>query len=73
MDYEYLDDDHKGEVQIFRQYRRKVNIARQARAEVLVRFDGQASTEEVQWAIWSHGATVRRRRSPTHEERLATP
>ncbi|MEV2220850.1 hypothetical protein AB0E01_13320 [Nocardia vinacea] len=73
MDYEYLDEDRNGEVQIFRQYRRKVNIARQARAEVLVRFDGHASTEEVQRAIWSHGATVRRRRFPTREERLAAP
>lgn len=72
MDYEYLDEGCNGEVQIFRQYRRKVNIARQARAEVLDRFDRQVSKDEVQQAIWSHGETVRRRRFPMQEERLVT-
>lgn len=38
MDYLYLDyPEVDGEVQIFRQYRRKVSIARQARAEITVR------------------------------------
>ncbi|MGW4768444.1 hypothetical protein ACWEO2_10430 [Nocardia sp. NPDC004278] len=69
MDYEYLDEDRNGEVQIFRQYRRNVNVARQARAEVLARRGGRAPTEEVQRAIWSHAATVRRRRFPTPEQR----
>ncbi|WP_330256547.1 hypothetical protein OG874_19490 [Nocardia sp. NBC_00565] len=67
MDYEFLDEERNGEVQIFRQYRRKVSIARQARAEVLARCDGHGPAEEVQRAIWSHGATVRRRRLPALE------
>ncbi|MFD0361085.1 hypothetical protein ACFQZZ_06430 [Nocardia sp. GCM10030253] len=67
MDYTYLDEaDYNGEVQIFRQYRRKVNIASQARAEVLAR--GNGNIEDLDSAIWSHAATVRRRRFPAIEE-----
>jgi hypothetical protein len=60
MDYEYLDDDHDGEVQIFRQYRRNVTVARQARAEVLACLDKDADPADVQQAIWSHAAAVSR-------------
>ncbi|WP_228001541.1 hypothetical protein [Nocardia australiensis] len=61
MDYTYLDEaDRNGEVQIFRQYRREVNIARRARAEVLA--SGVAG--DLDRAVWSHAATVRRRRFP---------
>jgi ATP-dependent 26S proteasome regulatory subunit len=70
MDYTYLDEpERNGEVQIFRQYRRKVNVARQARAEVLARTDGRASAGDLDAAIWAHAATVRRRRFPTAEAR----
>ncbi|MFE7800284.1 hypothetical protein [Nocardia sp. NPDC057440] len=63
MDYTYLDEaDDNGEVQIFRQYRRKVNIASQARAEVLARGGWEAG--DVDSAIWAHAATIRRRRFP---------
>jgi hypothetical protein len=70
MDYDYLDESERnGEVQIFRQYRREVNIARQARAEVLARPDERATAGDLDAAIWSHAATVRRRRFPTADER----
>ncbi|MEV6276497.1 hypothetical protein [Nocardia sp. NPDC051832] len=68
MDYLYLDEEVDGEVQIFRQYRRKVNIARQARTEVLAR-TGARSALGIESRIWSHGATVRRRRYPTGDEK----
>jgi hypothetical protein len=67
MDYTYLDEaGYTGEVQIFRQYRRSVNIASQARAEVLTRADGNA--EELDRSIWSQAATIRRRRFPAIED-----
>ncbi|WUI66756.1 hypothetical protein OHQ90_29680 [Nocardia sp. NBC_00403] len=67
MDYTYLDEaDYNGEVQIFRQYRRKVNIASQARAEVLARGGGEAG--DLDRAIWARAATVRRRRFPAIDE-----
>ncbi|WP_194814008.1 hypothetical protein [Nocardia sp. XZ_19_385] len=68
MDYLYLDEQADGEVQIFRQYRRKVNIARQARTEVLSR-SGAQSPHGIEPHIWAHGATVRRRRYPTRDEK----
>jgi hypothetical protein len=46
-----------------------VNIARQARAEVLARPDDRATAGDLDAAIWSHAATVRRRRFPTADER----
>ncbi|MFQ6396036.1 hypothetical protein ACLMAJ_21510 [Nocardia sp. KC 131] len=71
MDYTYLDEaDYTGEVQIFRQYRRKVSLASQARAEVLARADGDA--EELDRAIWSQAATIRRRRFPAIEQPTVT-
>ncbi|MGW0251459.1 hypothetical protein ACWDYH_33015 [Nocardia goodfellowii] len=68
MDYLYLDERADGEVQIFRQYRREVNIARQARAEVLTSSGGRAALGQ-EPEIWSHGAIVRRRRYPTADEK----
>nr|WP_245367182.1 hypothetical protein [Nocardia goodfellowii] len=69
MDYLYLDERADGEVQIFRQYRREVNIARQARAEVLSSSSGGGAALGQEPEIWSHGATVRRRRYPTADEK----
>ncbi|MEV0246489.1 hypothetical protein AB0H76_07885 [Nocardia sp. NPDC050712] len=72
MDYLYLDDHGDGEVQIFRQYRRKVRTAHQARAEVLAHRRGD-SAADLERRIWAHGANVRRRRYPdAAEQRSAT-
>lgn len=65
MDYTYLGDSGDGEVQIFRQYRRMVGSARQARAEF-----GEAAgpspetASSLQPRIWSRAAEIRRRALP---------
>ncbi len=62
MDYTYL-CGAEGEVQVFRQYRREVGVARQARREILgVR--GTMSPDLLERAVWSHAEDVRRRRLP---------
>jgi hypothetical protein len=55
-----------GEVQIFRQYRREVSIAKQARAEVLAT-SPPSNAEALERRIWAHAETVRRRRLPAME------
>jgi hypothetical protein len=71
MDYDYLDAERQGEVQIFRQYRREVSIARQARAEVMACLPAKTPAEDVQRAIWFHADDIRRRRLPPVEESAA--
>ncbi|NKY32691.1 hypothetical protein HGA13_06310 [Nocardia speluncae] len=65
MDYTYLDDGVDGEVQIFRQYRRMVGSARQARTEVCGAAGAPPRTvDSLQSRIWSRAAAIRRRGLP---------
>jgi hypothetical protein len=62
MDYTYL-CRADGEVQVFRQYRREVGVACQARQEVL-ETRRTMRPDQLEREIWSHAETVRRRRLP---------
>ncbi|NKY59285.1 hypothetical protein [Nocardia flavorosea] len=61
MDYTYLDEGADGEVQIFRQYRRMVASARQARAE---RCGVAGAPPQAAELLWSRAAAIRRRGMP---------
>ncbi|WP_280436718.1 hypothetical protein [Nocardia carnea] len=77
MDYTYLDEGVDGEVQIFRQYRRMVGAARQARAELCGTAGARSrSAESLQSRIWSRAAEIRRRGLPAlsgRGERITVP
>ncbi|GIH10987.1 hypothetical protein Rhe02_90540 [Rhizocola hellebori] len=57
----------RGEVQVLRQYRREVGIARQARAEVLQLTAASPTPEALERQIWDHAETIRRRSLPLLE------
>lgn len=70
MDYTYLDDGGDGEVQVFRQYRRMVESARQARAELCAATGvSPRPADTLQSQIWSRAAALRRRGIPAVPER----
>lgn len=69
MDHVYLDTADwparhpEGEVQIFRNYRQRVSVAKVARREILSRGDTARLTPDViNPRIWEHNSTVRARR-----------
>ncbi|MFE3443230.1 hypothetical protein ACFXNW_09365 [Nocardia sp. NPDC059180] len=64
MDYTFLDEDRDGEVQIFRQYRRRVDAAQRARGEIEAGGGGPADPEDLQRRLWSRSADLRRRALP---------
>jgi hypothetical protein len=60
MDYREVDYPN-GEVQIFRDYRRRVSAARVARREVLADLSVALPPNSLNPLIWQHGTSVRRR------------
>jgi hypothetical protein len=63
MDYLYLGDGSRwmdGELQIFRDYRRRVSAATQARREVLATIPRQLPPSNVEPLIWQRAAAIRR-------------
>ena len=60
MAYAEIDGRH-GEVQVFRDYRRRVSAARVARREVLEDLPRQPAPGILNPLIWQHGTTVRHR------------
>ncbi|GAB4584940.1 TfoX/Sxy family DNA transformation protein [Nocardia sp. IFM 10818] len=61
-DYFYLDRwnrGHDGEVQVFRRFRPMVNVAAQARAQVLSRADAPRDPATLRWAVWDEAEAVR--------------
>jgi len=75
MDYTELDttagSPRDGEVQIFRDYRRRVSVARVARREILTPERGHLPPAEVDPMIWGHLATVRARITRTAQRSTA--
>lgn len=70
MDYTYLDEGVDGEVQVFRQYRRMVESARLARAELCAAAgESPQPAGSLQSRIWSRAAAIRRRGMPAVPER----
>ena len=64
MDHLFLGDGScwaDGEVQIFRDYRRRVSAAAQARREILATIPPQLPPSNVEPLIWERGASIRRR------------
>jgi hypothetical protein len=64
MDYLYLGDGScwgDGELQIFRDYRRRVSAATQARREVLATIPRQLPPSNVEPLIWERAGSIRRR------------
>ncbi|MFB4302824.1 hypothetical protein [Actinomadura sp. NTSP31] len=59
MDHDYLDGQCRwasGEIQIFRDFHRRVSVARRARADVLARPDAPADPAELRPLVWDrHG------------------
>ncbi|WP_173093487.1 hypothetical protein [Actinomadura verrucosospora] len=59
MDYEYLGGECRsavGEMQVFRDFRRRVSVARRARADVLARPDAPGDPAELRPLVWDrHG------------------
>jgi hypothetical protein len=64
MAYSEIDWPH-GEVQIFRDYRRRVSAARVARREILAKRPPPAAPQTLRQLIWDRGTVVRRRRWPS--------
>ncbi|MBF6345712.1 hypothetical protein [Nocardia cyriacigeorgica] len=64
MDYTFLDENRDGEVQIFRQYRRRVDAAQRARAEITAAVGHLADPADVQRLIWNRAAAIRRNALP---------
>ena len=60
MDYVVLDWPN-GEVQVFRDYRRRVSAARVARGEILAELDAPVPRDVLNPLIWQRGTLVRRR------------
>jgi hypothetical protein len=60
MDYIEL-DDYNGEVQVFRDYRRRVSAARVARREVVATLDTVPDRDALNPLIWKRGGEVRER------------
>lgn len=61
-DYTYLgpwDHGYDGEIQIFRQFHPMVNVANQARAQVLSRSDAPTDPEALRPAIWREAESIR--------------
>jgi hypothetical protein len=84
MDYTYLGPwrhGHSGEIQVFRDFRRDVTVARRARASVLARADAPAAPEELRPLVWDRSGAIKRGRDrliencrnlgPRSAERLA--
>jgi hypothetical protein len=64
MDYVYLGDDFgwaDGELQVFRDYRRRVSAAAEARREVLASIPRQLPPSTTEPLIWERAAAIRRR------------
>ncbi|MEU6414075.1 hypothetical protein [Microbispora sp. NPDC046933] len=71
MDYVYLDGSNRmgpyrseGEMQIFRDYRRRVAVARISRREVLAELPRGSAPADVNPRVWQHNQIVRARRGP---------
>ncbi len=63
MSYAEIDWPH-GEVQVFRDYRRRVSAARVARQEILAEHPEPLGPETLRSLIWDRGTVVRHRRWP---------
>ena len=63
MDYTAIDRPN-GEVQVFRDYRRRVSAARVARREVLGQRADRPHRDDLNPLIWQRGSEVRRRVRP---------
>lgn len=71
MDYTYLSEElhwAAGELQIFRDYRRRVSSATQARREILASIPRQVPLSDAERLIWQRAATIRRRSLPARSE-----
>jgi hypothetical protein len=63
MDYAEVDWPH-GEVQVFADYRRRVNAAWVARREILAEHHAVGGRADLNPLIWHRGTLVRQRRLP---------
>jgi hypothetical protein len=52
------DHGYDGEIQIFRDFRRRVSVARRARAEVLAGTGAPADADSLRAAVWDRGAVI---------------
>jgi hypothetical protein len=83
-DYTYLGPwrhGHSGEIQVFRDFRRDVTVAKRARADVLSRTDAPPAADDLRPRIWNRCGAIKRGRDmliencrnlgPRSAERLA--
>lgn len=76
MDYDFLAGgcrDAAAEIQIFRDFRRRVSVARRARADVVARPDAPADPAELRPLVWDRHGEITRAEAETARRRAGRP